>query len=486
MADRKEKHLSFNMDQLADSKKKILGLRKISFICSTNNLFPSFGHTQGKVTRQSPNLVRLMDDYSIVIQEFFQKRVQTWLETVGKKVFDIKHHWTRFEFAPARGQIHAHLLGICGNQSVNIAMHQLRNDKKAQAEFLQNWTRNAYDYTAEVDVDSYDQLNMDNNNNPCIQRASEVADIGLDGLRLQCFCQDHGCSGYCLRKKRGKKLGNPEYNCRECRTGAGQEATPGQGDTPGFMLRECPQIVTDKRGFQRIELERNHKRVLQSSLDMLRTWRGNCDFQFLIYDSDPKCPDPTEIARVTDYVVSYTCKGNQKLKDEKKELKSLILKLSDDTGTQHDVVKLSRHLLNRAASNRTVSKQECMVLLAGLDLVMCSETIETVSISGQYRIQEGKNTTIFKKYEQRLPHLHDLSLDAFFHHVKNSKGGKLIIPHYVGGRSQPVYPATEGSCLQETIQSPYPRHGPCHVASLIVAQWHSPVLSSRQRLHDSS
>jgi hypothetical protein len=386
----------------------------------------------------------LVDEYSLVIQEFFQKRVALWLETVGKVVFDIKHHWVRFEFAPARGQIHAHLLAICGKQSFNIAMHKLKDDKEAQAIFLQNWSKKAYDYSAEVDVDAFKSLDMSKDDNPVVERLGSIDDHSLDSTRLQRFCQNHTCSGYCLRKQYGKKKGDTGYQCRVCRVGAGTEATAGEADTPGFELRDGPAIVSDKRGFQRLEVTRNHDRVVQSSLDMLRSWRGNCDFQIMIYDCDPNTPDPSEIARVTDYVVAYACKGNQRLLDEKKQLKSLILSMSDDTGTKHDVVKLARHLLNRAASNRTVSKQECMVLLAGLDLVMCSESIETVSISGQYRLQKGKNSTILKQYELRPSALHHLSLDSYFHLKKNSKGGKLIIPHYVGGRSQPVYPASEG------------------------------------------
>jgi hypothetical protein len=53
-----------------------------------------------------------------VIQEYFQLRTEAWLETVGKDVFGIKHYWVRYEFAPGRGQIHAHLLAIPEDQSI--------------------------------------------------------------------------------------------------------------------------------------------------------------------------------------------------------------------------------------------------------------------------------------------------------------------------------------------------------------------------------
>jgi hypothetical protein len=73
-----------------------------------------------------------VDEYSIVIQEFFEKRVEIWLETVGHGVFDIKHYWLRYEFAPSRGQVHAHLLAICDS---------LKGKKEAQAKFLQSWSK---------------------------------------------------------------------------------------------------------------------------------------------------------------------------------------------------------------------------------------------------------------------------------------------------------------------------------------------------------
>jgi hypothetical protein len=52
---------------------------------------------------------------------------------------------------------------------------------------------------------------------------------------------------------------------------------------------------------------------------MLQSWRANCDVQILIYNSDPKNPDLTDIARVTDYIVAYACKGNATMKEEREQ-----------------------------------------------------------------------------------------------------------------------------------------------------------------------
>jgi len=99
-----------------------------------------------------------------------------------------------------------------------------------------------------------------------------------------------------------------------------------------------------------------------------------------------------------------------------------------------------------------------MVLLAGLDLVICSEVIETVSISGQYRLQDGASQMFFRRYDKRPSKFYHLTLDGYFDEMKNKNGNrpKLIVPHYVGGSSQPVYPATEGYArAMLTIHKPW-------------------------------
>jgi len=65
---------------------------------------------------------------------------------------------------------------------------------------------------------------------------------------------------------------------------------------------------------------------MQTSMYCLQSWRGNCDIQLLIYETDPCNPDPAEIAKVTDYVVGYACKGNATLSVEKSLVKSFTLR----------------------------------------------------------------------------------------------------------------------------------------------------------------
>lgn len=90
-------------------------------------------------------------------------------------------------------------------------------------------------------------------------------------------------------------------------------------------MNDRPSVENDHRQTLRLNQPRNHKRVTQSSLDVLQSWRANCDLQILIYTSDPEHPDPDDIARVTDYVVGYACKGNKTLKEERDLTKKLLL-----------------------------------------------------------------------------------------------------------------------------------------------------------------
>jgi hypothetical protein len=63
---------------------------------------PDFGKARAKV----------VNECTIVVQELFQVRIKIWMRTVGKEMFGIEHHWLRFEFAPGRGHVHAHILAM--------------------------------------------------------------------------------------------------------------------------------------------------------------------------------------------------------------------------------------------------------------------------------------------------------------------------------------------------------------------------------------
>ena len=106
------------------------------------------------------NYVQLVNDYTLIVQEYFEARVQLWLKTVGNIVFKIKHYWLRFEFAASRGQIHAHMLAISDHNKTFQIAHQLyHKDKRKEAEFLSHWAKETLGMTCNLPVSESELIN---------------------------------------------------------------------------------------------------------------------------------------------------------------------------------------------------------------------------------------------------------------------------------------------------------------------------------------
>ena len=223
-------------------------------------------------------------------------------------------------------------------------------------------------------------------------------------------------------------------------------------------MSDVAEIKVDHKHSTKLYMPRNHPRVVQTSTDLLQSWRANCDVQFLIYNSDPRNPDVLDIARVTDYIVSYSCKGNATMKEEKEQNKNLIMNAEEITGDKHDLMRVCKQIMNKATTKRLISKQEAVVLLGQLDLTKCTETIENVSISNSKQLRKADSssgtTTFVDKYIKRPQEDNNLSLYDFFHKIKN-KGDKkrrgAIIPHFVGVCGTPKFPVTADYARHQLI-----------------------------------
>ena len=256
-----------------------------------------------------------------------------------------------------------------------------------------------------------------------------------------------------------------------CKCGFGEEQTKGEYNTTGAPLQEGPEIKFDHRHSLKLYMPRNHPRVVQYSTDLLQSWRANRDVQVLMYSCDPKNPDVLDIARVTDYIVAYSCKGNATMQEEREQNKHMVLEYvfkgytteklltrnlipflpsaDEITGDKHDIVRVCKQAMNKAASKRLISKQEAVVLLGELDLCYCTETIESVSISNSKRVTTNDSSrgsgTIVARYKKRKKELEMLSLYEFYHLTKNNgnKGAKNAkIPNFVGVNGTPKFPVT--------------------------------------------
>jgi hypothetical protein len=195
-------------------------------------------------------------------------------------------------------------------------------------------------------------------------------------------------------------------------------------------------------------MPRNHRRINQTSTTLIQSWRGNCDVQILIYESHPDNFDPREVSKVTDYVVAYSCKAAVSQREEMETIKRLILATEETTGDQGDLISLCKRITNKSSSSRLISRAEASVLLGGLDLSVCSEYIDSVSITNNLRIsksgQQNDNKGLLWKYANRRAELENYSLHAYYTVYRSAtQGKKPYIPHYVGIKGIPTYPVSE-------------------------------------------
>jgi hypothetical protein len=145
------------------------------------------------------SFVRLVNDYTLIVQEYFQQRIQLWLDTVGKKVFGIKHYWLRFEFAPSRGQIHAHMLAIHEDPDVLQQYHRLRANKTEQALYLQEWAVRSFGMTASLPKNA--ELEKTHGEHPSTQCYSDLTDLPRDKAACLVRLQNHECNGFCMKPR---------------------------------------------------------------------------------------------------------------------------------------------------------------------------------------------------------------------------------------------------------------------------------------------
>lgn len=64
-------------------------------------------------------------------------------------------------------------------------------------------------------------------------------------------------------------------------------------------------------------------------------------------------------------------------------------------------MKTVQKCLNKSISNRTITKQEAMCQVGKLPLVICSESIDTISLSGVVRVKETESynyKTLISRY----------------------------------------------------------------------------------------
>ena len=95
-------------------------------------------------------------DYAIVVQEFFIRRTEDYLNTVGRDLLGIEHYWCRFEFAKGRGQIHAHILVILSKKiqaRIQERVDMAKGNREREAKYVSEWAKQQFGMTATFNND---------------------------------------------------------------------------------------------------------------------------------------------------------------------------------------------------------------------------------------------------------------------------------------------------------------------------------------------
>lgn len=173
---------------------------------------------------------KYLNDYSYLVQEYFQIRTEEWINSVGAKVFGIKHYWVRYEFAKGRGQTHAHMIAMCDTTFVNgegksvdmmMVSYINKDDPGKRAELIDEWARTKFGMTAKhpgLDDSANSDINTTldqeeprappTDDHPCsVYYGSRETNLDKrnDQIGLCSCCQIHQCSGYCLTKTHSSK-----------------------------------------------------------------------------------------------------------------------------------------------------------------------------------------------------------------------------------------------------------------------------------------
>ena len=152
-------------------------------------------------SKSKTSIVQLINDYTLVVQEYFQERVKIWLSTIGTQVFHIKYYWLRYEFAPSRGQIHAHMLAIHKDPEVMKPYYTNTTNKKKQEEFLCQWMTKELGMTASFSETSMGPIS-EKKYHPSKESYKNIS-VTSDTDFLSCLqkLQYHTCSAFCMRKR---------------------------------------------------------------------------------------------------------------------------------------------------------------------------------------------------------------------------------------------------------------------------------------------
>ena len=94
--------------------------------------------------------------FPLFVNDFFMKRLRKFMKEVMKEALGIEHYWGRVEFAPGRGQIHVHMLGIAKNKAYLNDFYKAQTMKE-KAMVVERYAKEHLDMTADINIKDDDK-----------------------------------------------------------------------------------------------------------------------------------------------------------------------------------------------------------------------------------------------------------------------------------------------------------------------------------------
>ena len=323
-----------------------------------------------------------------MVVSYFDLRTQSYHENVLKPVFKVSDYWYRYEFAKFRGQIHWHQLSWRDDrQHTSCCMKLVKmivtgEDKHAAR--LSQWADENFVMTAlhPGGSDEEGQPRKDlwsppegfadpisDERDPLVKMLLEIAAtqnaILEDHLLLMNKGWLHSCSDYCLRTPRHLEPGLQPRE-RVCRMEFGSEFCPGK------KLRNGPEIVGDHNGAPRLEMPRDHPRVVQHSRYQIQSWRANGDVSLILSSSPPDNPSTDDIMAIIDYVCGYASKEREPIGANADLFKDMVNAVDATDVDQVTGKSMCANKLIKTVGRRDISGPEVSFELNGLALWQCS------------------------------------------------------------------------------------------------------------------
>ncbi|XP_078350740.1 uncharacterized protein LOC144635515 [Oculina patagonica] len=392
-----------------------------------------------------------------VVVKYFDLRTHSYHEKVLKPVFGVCDYWYRYEFAKSRGQIHWHQLSWREDRQPHQLLQEAREDGCEDDEYaarLCQWAEENFAMTALHPAGSDEEREprkdlwpppegtadpISDERDPLVKMLMDISatqdEILEDHLLLVNRVGLHSCSDYCLRTPRHPQEGLQPRE-RVCRMEFGSEFRPGK------KVRSCPEIVEDHNGAPRLEMPRDHPRMVQHSRYQMQSWRANGDVSLILSNSPADNPSTDDIIAIIDYVCGYACKDGEPTGATADLFKDMVNTVDTSDAGEISGKSMCAKMLIKTVGRRDISGPEASFELSRLALWQCSRKFNYLSMSGSRRLErDGDTATRSTPLDEYLGRSRRESCSWYQFASKKNK-----IPVVTGGATHATWPLNEDYC----------------------------------------